>query len=45
MWLREEEEDGRKRKSSALKDLRESLRAEFVFIFKDKDRVLFWKEK
>ena len=45
MGLREEEEDGRKRESSASKDLRESLRAEFVFIFKDKDRVLFWREK
>ena len=56
MWLREEEEDGRKRKSSALKDLRENLRAKFVFIFKDKYRVLykrrrdkyrvlFWREK
>ena len=45
MGLREEEEDGRKRELSVLKDLRESLRAEFVFIFKDKDRVLFWREK
>ena len=45
MGLREEEEDGRKRELSALKDLRESLRAKFVFIFKDKDRVLFWREK
>ena len=45
MGLREEEEDGRKRELSALKDLRESLRAEFRLIFKDKDRVLFWREK
>ena len=44
MGLCEEEEDGRKRELSALKDLRESLHAEFVFIFKDKDRVLFWRE-
>ena len=39
MGLREEEKDGRKRELSALKDLRESLRAEFRFILKDKDRV------
>ena len=39
MGLREEEEDGRKRELSALKDLRERLRAEFRLIFKDKDRV------
>ena len=45
MGLREEEEDGRKRELLALKDLRESLGAEFGFIFKDKDRVLFWREK
>ena len=45
MGLCEEEEDGRKRELSALKDLRESLRAEFVFIFKGKDRVLFCREK
>ena len=53
MGLREEEEDGRTRE---LIDLRESLHLEFVFIFKDKYRVLykrrrdkyrvlFWREK
>ena len=45
MGLRGEEDDGRKRELSALKDLRESLCAEFVLIFKNKDRVLFFREK